>query len=123
MTDDQKPVTGPIPIYVRTIPTGVVLDLAALRDLVIGDVIDALLDPADTGLWDRLHELADLGMADMPHVPMEGRLLTENLIADLGERASSRVPLYGPAALELTRKLRAAAAPKAVPPQRAAGAA
>ncbi|MFW3474378.1 hypothetical protein ACN24M_24470 [Streptomyces microflavus] len=117
MPDDQKPVTGPIPIYVRTTPTGVVLDLAALRDLVIGDVIDALLDPADTGLWDRLHELAD------EQTPAEGRLLTEYLITDLGERASSRIPLYGPAGLELTRKLRAAAAPKAVPSQREAGAA
>ena len=112
MSADQTPVTGPIPVYVRTIPTGVVLDLAALRDLIVADVIEALLDPQDTGLWDRLHELAD------EQTPVEGRLLTEYLITDLGERCSSRIPLYGPAALELTRKLRAAAAPRAVPAQR-----
>ncbi|MFI8865308.1 hypothetical protein ACIGNW_00090 [Streptomyces sp. NPDC053707] len=118
MSDDQKPVTGPIPIYVRTIPTGVVLDMAALRDLIVGDVIEALLDPSDTGLWDRLHELANMGMADMPQVPMEGRLLTEELVADIGERCSSRIPLYGTAGLELTRKIREASAPRAVPQQR-----
>lgn len=117
MSDDLTPVTGPIPIYVRTIPTGVVLDLAALRDLIVADVIEALLDPQDTGLWDRLHELADLDLADMPQVPMEGRLLTEELVADLAEKSSSRIPLYGPAALDLTRKLRAAVAPKALPAQ------
>lgn len=115
MTDDQTPVTGPIPIYVRTIPTGVVLDLAALRNLVIGDVINELLNAKDTTAWDLLHEAAE---------PVgEEQFSTELLEQHLAERASSRVPLYGPAALELTRKLRAAAAPKAVPPQRAAGAA
>lgn len=111
MSDDQKPVTGPIPIYVRTLPAGVVLDLAALRDLIVGDVIEALLDPADTGLWDRLHELAN------EQTPVEGRLLTEYLITDLGERCSSRIPLYGTAGLELTRKIREASAPRAVPAQ------
>lgn len=112
MPDDRTPITGPIPMYVRTTPTGVQLDMAALRDLIIGDVIDALLDPADTGLWDRLHELADTERA-----PEEGRMLTEYLITDLGERASSRVPLYGPAVLDLIRKLRLASGVKSVPSQ------
>ncbi|MDW4900610.1 hypothetical protein RB625_19565 [Streptomyces californicus] len=107
MSDDRKPVTGPIPIYVRTIPTGVVLDLEALTRLVVGDVLDALLAPADTGVWDRLHALADTDRA-----AVEGRLPYEELVADLTERASSRVPLYGQAALELMLKLSKAAAPR-----------
>lgn len=109
---DRQPVTGPIPIYVRTTPLGVQLDMAALTQLVVGDVLDALLDPEDTGLWDRLHDLADT-----ERIPEEGRLLTEELVAALAERSSSRVPLYGAAALSLVRKLRMAAAPKAVPAQ------
>lgn len=112
---DETPVTGPIPIYVRTIPTGVVLDLEALTRLVVGDVLDALLAPADTGVWDRLHALADTD-----RTAVEGRLPYEELVAELTERASSRVPLYGPAALELMLKLSRASAPRAVPGQRGA---
>ncbi|MGW5928026.1 hypothetical protein ACWF2L_17520 [Streptomyces anulatus] len=112
---DETPVTGPIPIYVRTIPAGVVLDLEALTRLVVGDVLDALLTPGDTGAWDRLHALADTDRS-----AAEGHLPYEELVAELTDRASSRVPLYGPAALELTRKLRRAAAPRAVPGQRGA---
>ena len=112
MPDDQKPVTGPIPIYVRTLPTGVVLDLAALTALVVADVIEALLDPADDSAWDQLVDLTDT-----TRKPEEGRLLTEELVAELTERASSRIPLYGTAGLELTRKIREASAPRAIPAQ------
>ncbi|MET7560603.1 hypothetical protein ABZS95_10400 [Streptomyces sp. NPDC005479] len=118
MSDDRTPVTGPIPIYVKAIPGGAALDLAALTALVVGDVLDALLDPADTEAWDRLHDLVDTD-----RTPEEGRLPYEELVAELVARASSRVPLYGPAALELTRRLRVAVAPRSVPPQREAGAA
>ncbi|RLV66301.1 hypothetical protein STAN_1822 [Streptomyces sp. CBMAI 2042] len=115
MSDDRTPVTGPIPIYVRTLPAGVVLDMEALTRLVVGDVINELLNAEDTTAWDLLHEAAE---------PVgQEQFSTELLEQHLAERASSRIPLYGPAALELTRKLRAAAAPKAVPPQREAGAA
>ena len=110
MSADQTPVTGPIPVYVRTIPTGVVLDLAALRDLIVSDVIDELLHAEDTTAWDLLAQAAD------PEAT--GASTREELEQHLAEHASSRIPLYGPAALELTRKLRAAAAPRAVPAQR-----
>ncbi|MZF56889.1 hypothetical protein GTX53_24175 [Streptomyces sp. SID5594] len=112
MSDDQKPVTGPIPIYVEAIPTGVVLDLQALARLVIGDVINELLHAEDTTAWDLLHQAAESGGRE----EYNGELLEQHL----AERASSRVPLYGPAALELTRKLRRAAAPRPVPGQRGA---
>ena len=118
MSDDRQPVTGPIPIYVTTTPLGAQLDMQALTALVVGDVIDALLDAADTGLWDQLHDLATT-----ERTPKEGRLPYEELVSDLTERSSSRVPLYGPAALQLVRKLRLASAPKSVPSQREAGAA
>ncbi|MFJ9112960.1 hypothetical protein [Streptomyces sp. NPDC102283] len=104
MSNEQKPVTGPIPIYVRTIPTGVVLDLEALTRLVIGDVINELLHAEDTTAWDLLHEAAEpVGEGQFP-----GELLEQRLV----ERASSRVPLYGPAALELMLKLSKAVAPR-----------
>lgn len=109
---DEMPVTGPIPIYVRTIPAGIVLDLKALTRLVVGDVVDELLNTEGTTAWDLLHEAAEpVGEGQFP-----GELLEQHLV----ERASSRVPLYGPAALELTRKLRRAAAPRPVPGQRGA---
>ncbi|MGW4250452.1 hypothetical protein [Streptomyces californicus] len=109
---DEKPVTGPIPIYVDSIPAGVVLDLQAFSRLVIGDVINELLHAEDTTAWDLLHEAA----APVGEEQFPGELLEQHL----AERASSRVPLYGPAALELTRKLRRAAAPRPVPGQRGA---
>jgi hypothetical protein len=104
---------------VITIPIGAALSLSTFARLVIEDTLDALLDPEDTSLWDRLQELADTTAPPTP----EGRLPYEEFVADLADRAPSQVPLYGPAALELTRRLRAAIAPKSVPSQREAGAA
>ncbi|MFF3300928.1 hypothetical protein [Streptomyces sp. NPDC002908] len=112
MSDDQTPVTGPIPVYVRVTPGAVVLDMEALTRLVVGDVIEALLDPQDTGLWDRLHELADTERA-----PQEGLLLTEGLTADLADRCSSRVPLTVPRARDLATTLRMLADRLTIPRQ------
>ncbi|MER7047764.1 hypothetical protein [Streptomyces jumonjinensis] len=103
MSDRSEPVAGPIPIYVRTIPAGVVLDLEGLTERVVGDVLDALLDSADTDLWDRLTDLAT-----ETRTPEEGRLPFEELVSDLTERASSRVPLYGTKARVLAKRLTAA---------------
>ncbi|MEU9861285.1 hypothetical protein AB0D99_10435 [Streptomyces sp. NPDC047971] len=111
MSDDRTPVTGPIPIYVETTPAAVVLDMAALTRLVVGDVLDALLHPEDTTAWDRLHELAD-----GPAVS-DDRLPYEELVAQLAAAASSKVPLYGTKALELAEHLTQAAGPKPVPNQ------
>lgn len=115
---DRTPINGPTRIYVEATPTGAQLDMSALTEQVVGDVINALLDPQCTELWDRLHDLADTD-----RTPAEGRLPYEELVAELVARSSSRVPLYGSAALELTRRLRAAVAPRPVPSQREAGAA
>jgi hypothetical protein len=104
---------------VTPIPGGAALSLSTFARLVIEDTLDALLNEQDTSLWDRLHELADTTAPPTP----EGRLPYEELVADLADRSSSQVPLYGTAALELTRRLRAAVAPKSVPSQREAGAA
>jgi len=116
---DQTPIPGPLPVGVTPIPGGAALSLNAFAAAVVGDVLDALLDPQDTTLWDRLTELADTTAPPTP----EGRLPYEELVADLADRASSQVPMYGGAVLELTRRLRAAVAPKSVPAQRSAGAA
>jgi hypothetical protein len=113
----DTPITGPIPIHVDITPTAVVLDMAALTRLVVGDVLDALLDEQDTTLWDRLHELADTTAAPTP----EGRLPYEELVAELADRASSRVPLYGHRARELAHRLLLVSGPRAVPsPRRSA---
>ncbi|MEU8760704.1 hypothetical protein [Streptomyces sp. NPDC048659] len=108
---NDKPVTGPIPLYIRTIPAGVVLDLEAFTRLVVGDVLDALLSTEDTSAWDRLQELADAPAAT------DGRLPYEELVEQLANAASSRVPLYGKASLELAKRLTQAGGPRPVPPQ------
>ncbi|MEV0915461.1 hypothetical protein AB0I93_14470 [Streptomyces sp. NPDC049967] len=115
---DRTPIPGPTRIYVQAIPGGAQLDMAALTEQVIGDVLDALLDPADTGLWDRLHDLADT-----PRTPAEGRLPHEELVAELVTRSSSRIPVYGGQVLRLIEALRRSVAPRPVPSQREAGAA
>lgn len=123
MADDRTRIDGPTPIYVRTIPGGAQLECDGLRKQIVEDVLAALLDPSDTGLWDRLHELAELTPETAAALP-EGRLPYEELVAELAERSSYRVPVYGrDGVLKLTRALRAAVAPKAVPTQREAGAA
>lgn len=110
MTDDQTPITGPIPIHVRTLPAGVVLDLAALRDLIVADVIDELLHADDTTAWDLLHSAADPETAG----EFDGELLAQRLT----EHASSRIPLYGTTGLDLAQRIRVALGPHAVPSQR-----
>ncbi len=111
---EQQPVTGPIPIYVKATPSGAELDMAALTAHVVSDVIDALLDPADTGLWDLLHEVAN-----PPGPAPEGteRLDREQLEHDLADRASSRIPVYGPQVKRLAASLLKAAG-QYVPSQR-----
>lgn len=111
MSNDRTPITGPIPIYVETTPAAVVLDMAALTRLVVADVLDALLRPDDTTAWDRLHELAEGAAAT------DGRLPYEELVEQLADGASSKVPLYGTRPLELAERLNRVAGPKPVPHQ------
>lgn len=116
MADDRTPITGPIPISVVAIPGGAALDLSALTQLVVHDVVEALL--ASDELWDRLNQLSIPGRADDTRLPFE------ELVSEIAEACSSRVPLYGAErVLLLTRALRAAVAPKSVPSQREPGAA
>ncbi|MEV6046067.1 hypothetical protein [Streptomyces xanthochromogenes] len=116
MADDRTPITGPIPIRVVAIPGGAALDLSALTRLVVQDVVEALL--ASDDLWERLNQLSLPGRADDIRLPFE------ELVSEIAEGCSSRVPLYGAErVLLLTRALRAAVAPKSIPGQREAGAA
>ncbi|MFD9369614.1 hypothetical protein ACFWA6_18245 [Streptomyces sp. NPDC060020] len=117
MSDETAPATGPVPIYVHPIPGGISLDMAALTERVVHDVLDALLGP-DTTLWDQLHEVAELTPETAAAEAERGRLPYEELAAALAERSSSRVPLYGAAArLALIAKLRRASAAGRVPGQ------
>ncbi|MFF9197297.1 hypothetical protein ACF09L_19025 [Streptomyces sp. NPDC014779] len=111
MSNDQ-PATGPIPIYVRSIPAGTVLDLEAFTRLVVGDVLDALLDGQSTDLWDLLHEVAD-----EKTTRVHAKFDREQLEQELTERASSRVPLYGTRAVELADQLMRAGRLRGVPGQ------
>ncbi|MFG2722680.1 hypothetical protein ACGFW5_30940 [Streptomyces sp. NPDC048416] len=113
MADDRTPITGLIPIHVVAIPGGAALDLSALTQLVVQDTVEALLASED--LWERLNQLGMPGRADDTRLPFE------ELVAEIAERCSSRVPLYGAEqVLLLTRALRAAVAPKSIPGQRGA---
>jgi len=109
-TDDRTPITGPIPIYVETIPSGVALDMEALTRLVVADVLENLLGE-DTSSWDRLQELAQGTTASDTRLPFE------ELVETLVEATSSKVPLYGTKALELAQRLARAAGVKPVPQQ------
>ncbi|MFF9200012.1 hypothetical protein ACF09L_32875 [Streptomyces sp. NPDC014779] len=111
MSNDRTPITGPIPLHVETTPTAVVLDMQALTRLVVADVLDALLNPEDTGTWDRLQALAEQPAATDTRLPFE------ELVEQLADAASSKVPLYGTKALELAELLSRAAGPKPVPHQ------
>ncbi|MFB7589319.1 hypothetical protein [Streptomyces sp. NPDC056169] len=111
MSTDRTPITGPIPIYVETTPAAVVLDMAALTRLVVGDVLDALLHPEDTSAWDRLHELAEAPAAT------DNRLPYEELVEQIAAAASSKVPLYGTKAVELSRELASRSWTRPVPKQ------
>ncbi|MFD7100795.1 hypothetical protein [Streptomyces xanthophaeus] len=105
----------------RAIPGGVALDLAALTEYVVQDVLAALLDSSDTTLWDQLHEVAELTPETAAVETEKGRLPYEELVAALAARSSSRIPLYGPAAvLALIAKLRKAIAHRSIPGQRSA---
>ncbi|MEU2111863.1 hypothetical protein [Streptomyces sp. NPDC019507] len=108
-------IDGPTPFTIRPIPGGARLEMDGLRRLVVEDVLAVLLDTDDESFWDRLTALAN---------PAEGataddmRLPYEELVSDLAERASYRVPIYGRERLiELSRRLREIAAPKSLPKQ------
>ncbi|MET9465843.1 hypothetical protein ABZY44_13750 [Streptomyces sp. NPDC006544] len=119
MSNDRTPIAGPIPIYVEAIPAGAVLDMAALTEIVVQDVLEALLEQ-DTTLWDRLHEVAELTPETAQAEADAGRLPYEELVAALAGRCSSRVPLYGPAVLKMAAKLQAVSAVRPIPGQRGA---
>lgn len=103
---DDAQLSGPMPVYVKKIPAGVVLDLEVFTEKVVGDVIDVLLDESN-GAYDRLAQLAET-LPERWATRREDRLPYEDLVSDLTEHVSTRVPLYGTKALELAELLRAA---------------
>lgn len=103
-------VDGPTPMLVRQTPSGVVLDHSAgLTPMVVADVLELLLKSDDTSWWDRLQQLANTEPDDRP-VDERPACEFEQLVADMAEHCSSRVPLYGRKRLhDVARRLRALA--------------
>ncbi|KMS73291.1 hypothetical protein ACZ91_64670, partial [Streptomyces regensis] len=98
---------GPTPIYVRMAPAGAALDLDALTQHVVRDVLSALLDPADEGPWDLLMQAAVARPADDERAadPLD------ELVTLLTERSSSRVLLTPDRARGLAARLIAVVGP------------
>ncbi|WP_037837931.1 hypothetical protein [Streptomyces sp. NRRL S-337] len=110
MSADRTPVTGPFRITVEAIPTGVTLDVSSFVESLILDLV--------TEQAEALGEILDEQAEDRPydgHRPES--LLVEELVAEL----STKIHVYGGQCLALADRIRAVAAPKAVPSQREAG--
>ncbi|WP_372352599.1 hypothetical protein [Streptomyces sp. KL116D] len=109
-------VTGPFPIYLRRIPTGVVLDLEAYFEHVVTTIAD------DEELLALLLEFADdRGSAGA----YDGHAPEKLLVEQIGDRVGFSVPVYGEKVQALAERLRSLAPAPAVviPAQREAGAA
>lgn len=109
-------ITGPYRVYVRRIPTGVLLDVESYLIAMVETIAD------NPDLLDLLMEIAeDRGNAKGHDGWEPDALLVENLTAALGYE----LPLYGPAVGAFADRLKALApaAPLAIPAQREAGAA
>lgn len=114
----DKPVTGPFPITVGSIPTGVTLDLSRFVESVVTDVVAALLDERNDYL-ERVDELLEARPVDPHVIQRAGDLPVEQLVHDLVKNEiSTSVPVYGDQVLRLAERLRLLAQPKAVPAQR-----
>lgn len=110
-------ITGPYRVYVRRIPTGVLLDVESYLIAMVETIAD------NPDLLDLVMEIAeDRGNAHARrHDGWEpDALLVENLTAALGYE----LPLYGPAVAAFADRLKAVApaAPLAIPAQREGGA-
>ncbi|MFI5525034.1 hypothetical protein [Streptomyces platensis] len=109
MSADRTPVTGPFRISVEAIPAGVTLDLSQFVEALVLDVV--------TEHADALAEILDAQAEPRPYDGHRAEaLLVERLVSEL----STRLPVYGGQCLALADRIRAVAAPKALPVQRAA---
>ena len=109
-------ITGPHPVYLRRVPTGVMLDLESYLTSTIVTIAD------NPDLLDLLLNIAeDRGQAREHDGWEPEALLVENLCAALGYE----LPVYGDAVTRLADRLKAAApAPRvSIPQQREGGAA
>lgn len=119
---DSKPVDGPIPVRVRSCPGGAVLELDAFATLLVQDVLELLLS-TNTPAWrERLDELAEQTPEQARADEARGILAYEQLVADMSDAVSSRVPVYGRQVYALAAQLLKAAR-RHVPTQRGEAAA
>ncbi|WP_125262352.1 hypothetical protein [Streptomyces alboflavus] len=112
------PVEGPFHIYADPIPTGVTLDVEALVQHVVHDIVELLLGDK---YGDRFDGLIDVRSRDPHLIERPGDLPFECLVADLAADVGTKMPVYGPQVLRLAEQMLVRAAPQAIPEQRAEG--
>lgn len=114
MSTNQRPVSGPFPVIVESIPTGVTLDLEKFVRTTVTDVVDKLLGE----YADRFDEVAAAAPSDPHTVQRPADLLFESLVDELTAEVGTKLPIYGDQVLRLAERLRLLAQPKAVPAPR-----
>lgn len=112
-----NPVTGPFPITVGSIPTGVTIDVEKFVRSTVSDVVDKLLGE----YADRFDEVASAAPSDPYTVQRPSDLLFESLVDELTAAVGTKLPVYGAQVLRLAEWLRLLAQPKSVPAQRVEG--
>ncbi|PJN38958.1 hypothetical protein CG747_20650 [Streptomyces sp. CB02959] len=112
MSAELPAVSGPFRISVEPIPAGVTLDISTFVEAL---VLDLVTEHADA--------LAEILAEQDEDRPYDGHRPESLLVEELLDAVSTRIPVYGGQCLALADRIRAVAAPKAVPSQREAGAA
>lgn len=115
MSAAQRPVSGPFPIDVESIPAGVTLDVEKFVLTTVVDVLDKLLGDE---FGERFDEVRDASPSDPHAVQRPADLLFESLAADLTAEVGTKMPVYGAQVLRLAERLRLLAQPRPVPAQR-----
>lgn len=124
MPDDRTPVDGPFRIHVDPTPTGATLDISHYLTALILTLAQAA-DEDGPGVLDELVNIAELDRSARhqgidSHATHERDACVEAFLKPL---SAGELPVYGAQVMRLADRLRAIAAPKAVPSQREAGAA
>jgi len=120
MSDRTMPVTGPHRIYVDAIPAGATLDISAYLETVI-----LALVRDENGAMEDIVAADESASFQLSHGNDDSHAGHERdqLVQELVERLSPRLPVYGGQVGQLAAALSVIARPKGLPVQRKDGAA